>query len=187
VNPRLFTFVAGESGPWKIQEIRAVFGEGLAAAPSLDVVNGVPMGVVFPSWQLSGVTSHERYVNRAEKEQLVAVQPALGRPEATCAVLIPIRKHPRWWALTPDERRRIFEEQSHHTAIGLNHLPAVARRLHHCRDLGEAAAFDFLTWFEFAPDQAAGFDRLLAELRATPEWEYVEREVEVRVVRRTAL
>ena len=80
-----------------------------------------------------------------------------------------------------DERRAIFEEISHHTEIGLAYLPAVARRLHHCRDIGEP--FDFLTWFEFAPEHEAAFDALLAQLRATREWEFVEREAEVRLTR----
>jgi len=48
--------------------------------------------------------------------------------------------------LTQDERREIFEERSRHIATGLEYLPAVARRLHHSRDLG--GPFDFLTWFE---------------------------------------
>ena len=43
--------------------------------------------------------------------------------------------------------------------------------------------FDFLTWFEFAPEHAAAFDELVAMLRATEEWSYVEHEVDVRVVR----
>ena len=74
-----------------------------------------------------------------------------------------------------------MEEQSHHIAIGLDYLPAVARRLHHSRDLGEP--FDFLTWFEFAADDEAQFDHMLERLRATPEWRYVDREVEVRLTR----
>jgi len=81
---------------------------------------------------------------------------------------------------TEDERRAILEERSHHIAIGLEYLPAIARRLHHSRDLGEG--FDFLTWFEFAPTDAAAFDEVLARLRATEEWTYVEREVEIRLV-----
>ena len=64
--------------------------------------------------------------------------------------------------------------------IGVEALPAVARRLYHSRDLGED--FDFLTWFEFAPDDAPVFDRLLLALRATEEWRYVDREVELRLV-----
>lgn len=132
---------------------------------------------------MRGITSNERYVERAERQQLVAVQEGLGRPAATHAALIPIRKSAAWWQLTQDERRAIFEQRSQHTAIGLRYLPGVARRLHHCRDLGEDEPFDFLTWFEFAPEHAAPFEDLLAALRATPEWEFVEREVEVRLER----
>jgi hypothetical protein len=73
-------------------------------------------------WLLRGVTRNDRYVKPAEKEQLVAKQPGLGRPEADCAVLIPIRTNAKWWAMTQDERRNAFEEQSHHTATGLKYL-----------------------------------------------------------------
>jgi hypothetical protein len=59
----------------------------------------------------------------------------------------------------------------------------VARRLHHCRDLGDAEPFDFLTWFEFAPADGIAFDELLRRLRETEEWRYVEREVELRLRR----
>lgn len=57
----------------------------------------------------------------------------------------------------------------------------MARQLYHCRDLGEA--FDFVTWFEFAPEDEPAFDKLLSRLRATPEWRYVEREVDIQLVR----
>lgn len=83
-----------------------------------------------------------------------------------------------WWELPQDERRAIFEETSHHTAIGMEFLPAVARRLYHCRDIGEP--FD-LTWFEYAPEHASAFDELLNRLRVTREWDFVEREVEIRL------
>jgi chlorite dismutase len=130
---------------------------------------------------LRGVTSNERYVERHERDALSAVQEPLGRDSARCASLIPISKSDEWWGLTQDERRAIFEDRSHHIASGLEYLPAVARRLHHCRDLGEQ--FDFLTWFEFAPDAAGRFDELLGRLRATEEWAYVVREVEIRLSR----
>ena len=61
----------------------------------------------------------------------------------------------------------MLEEQSHHIAIGAKYLTAIARRPYHGHDLG--AEFDFLTWFEFAPDASAAFDDLLGKLRATPE------------------
>jgi chlorite dismutase len=132
-------------------------------------------------WALLGVVSHERYVNRREHEELAARSPSLGRPEATHAALIPIRKSDTWWALSQAERRALFEERSRHMATGLAYLPAIARRLHHSRDLGEP--FDFLTWFEFAPADDAAFDALVATLRATEEWTFVEREVDIRLSR----
>jgi hypothetical protein len=46
--------------------------------------------------------------------------------------------------------------------------------------------FDFLTWFEYPPAQEAAFNRLVAELRAIEEWKYVEREVDIRLVREEA-
>jgi len=175
-----FSFAAGDAGPWKVTRMIEVKGPGLAPASRLNVLNellpAVPAG---GRWVLRGLTSNVRYATRAEMARLEAAQPALGRPEAIQAALIPIRKSRAWWELAQDERRRIFEETSRHTAIGLEYLPAVARRLHHSRDLGEP--FDFLTWFEFAPEHSGAFDELLARLRATEEWKYVEREVEVRL------
>lgn len=174
-----YVFSAGEQGEWRVAGIDAVRGEALPAASRLRVLQGLDEAPA--AWRLRGFTSNTRYTTRTEAEYLRAVQPPLGRPGATLAALIPIRKSARWWDLAQDERRRVFEESSRHIAIGLDYLPAVARRLHHSRDLGEP--FDFLTWFEYAPVDAAVFDELLRRLRATPEWGYVEREVDVRLER----
>jgi chlorite dismutase len=115
--------------------------------------------------------------------RMQAVQAPLGRPEATRGALIPIRKNAAWWALSQDERRELFEEQSRHTSLGMRYLPAIARRLHHCRDLASDEPFDFLTLFDYAPADEAAFDDLVAELRASPEWRYVDREVDLRLER----
>lgn len=96
--------------------------------------------------------------------------------------MIPIRKNAAWWNLAQDERRAIFEDASRHTAIGMDYLPAVTRQLYHARDLGEP--FDFVTWFEYAEDHARDFEDLVSHLRTTPEWEFVEREVDIRLERR---
>jgi chlorite dismutase len=179
------TFRGGRSGAWRITALAPVTGEPLAPVASLSVVHSAAIALpLLPSqtsWRLAGVASHLRYVERAEKTQLEEVQAGLGRPEAICAALIPIRKSSAWWELTQGERRRIFEDQSHHIAATLKYLPMIARQLYHCRDLGEP--FDFLTWFEYAPDHAALFEDLVGMLRATEEWTYVEREVDVRVMR----
>lgn len=184
MNTRLFQFVGGNTGLWRVVEVNNLMGEPLLEVNRLDVVSGSKLESSFDAgWVLRGITSNERYVEREEKNTLVDKQQGLGRPEATCAALIPIRKNAAWWALTQDERRRIFEEQSKHIKIGLQYLPAIARRLHHCRDLSENEPFDFLTWFEFAPAHENDFNLMLAELRATDEWKYIDREVDIRLVR----
>ena len=156
-------------------------GEGLPNAARLAVADQGTGGADGALWSLRGVTSHARYTSRAELDALSTVQPPLGRPRARCAALIPIRKTAAWWALAQDERRAIFEERSRHIAIGLEYLPAVARRLYHGRDLGES--FDFLTLFEFAPEDRPAFEHLLARLRASEEWSFTEREVDIRLIR----
>lgn len=183
MNERLFNFVGGEIGPWHIVQFNTLIGQPLPHAQRLNIVRNLhPIPSEGASWSLRGLTSNERYTTSSEKAQLLAIQPGLGRPQATCAALIPIRKSPSWWRLAQDERRKIFEDSSHHIAKGLNYLPAVARRLHHCRDLGENEPFDFLTWFEYAPSDATAFEQLLLHLRASEEWAYVEREIDIRLI-----
>ena len=181
-NSVLVTFIAGITGDWRIDSVDAVSGGALPAAPRLSVIEGaVPTVPADAGWTLRGATSNTRYTTRSEVNGLVARQEGLHRPEATCAALIPIRKTAVWWALAQDERRAIFEEQSRHIAIGMEYLPPIARRLHHCREFGES--FDFLTWFEFAPQHADGFEALVRRLRQTAEWRFVEREVDIRLSR----
>jgi len=180
--PLRVTFVGGRSGSWRIDRIEAVRGPSLPLAGRLAILESdAEPSADAGRWAIRGVTSNERYVTRAEHDALDAIQPSLGRPEATQAALIPIRKSEDWWALPQYERRAIFEETSRHVRTGLGYLPDVARRLYHSRDLGEP--FDFLTWFEFAPAHAHAFDELARRLRTTAEWDYVEREVEIRVSR----
>jgi len=181
--PLLVAFAGGGSGPWRIDCIEAVSGEPLPSAPRLSVLEGAGAAHARhgAAWVLRGVTSNERYVTRREHDELAARQEPLGRPGSTRAALIPIKKSEAWWELAQDERRRIFEESSRHVAMGLEYLPAVARRLHHGRDLAEP--FDFLTWFEFAPEDATRFEELVQRLRTTEEWSYVEREVDLRLER----
>ena len=166
------TFRGGQSGAWRIISLAAVKGAPLAAVPRCrwwhSEAIALPLLPSQTSWRLAGVASHLRYVERAEKTQLAEVQAGLGRPEASCAALIPIRKSAAWWELTQEERRQIFEDQSHHIAASLKYLPAIARQLYHCRDLGEP--FDFLTWFEYAPEHVELFEELVGMLRATEEW-----------------
>ena len=174
------TFNAGPSGDWRIERLVAVAGDPLPAATHLSAGNETPY-TAKSSWQLRGIVSNTRYTTAHELARLNVVSPPLRRSEATCAALIPIRKSDAWWSMAQDQRRAIFEERSGHIAKSMPYLPAIARRLHHARDLGEP--FDFLTWFEYAPEHADAFEELVAELRTSEEWRYVEREVDIRLVR----
>lgn len=177
-----YSFLGGSEGPWRITSCDTVVGMPLEIVQRLDVMNMPSANLVRRSaWVLQGFTSNVRYAERHEINQLTAKQEGLNRPASSCAALIPIRKSPEWWAKSQEERRAIFEAQSRHTEIGLTYLPEIARQLHHSRDLGEP--FDFLTWFEFAPEHTPAFNDLVSQLRASKEWEYVEREVDIRLVR----
>ncbi|CAG9249477.1 chlorite dismutase family protein [Paraburkholderia caribensis] len=184
MNPRLFSFVGGSGGPWEVTSTSAIAGETLEVVEKIAVIAGLaePQGGEA-SWILQGATSNERYVTLEEKRRLVSVQAGLGRKEATLGALIPIRKSQDWWELPQGERRAILAENSRHIEIGLDYLPPIARRLFHCRDLTEDQPFDFLTWFEFEPMYEQAFDELVARLRDTPEWKFVDREVDIRLRR----
>jgi len=181
-GPLFVAFVAGPTGRWKIDSVKPVIGETLPQADRLDIVESSELqSGLFGGWVLRGVTSNTRYSNNSEVQAMQARQEGLGRPQATRAALVPIRKTPRWWGLGQDERRAIFEEQSHHISMSIEYLPWISRRLHHSRELAEP--FDFLTWFEYAPEHAGAFEDLVNKLRATREWTYVDREVDIRLSR----
>ncbi len=179
MNTRLAYFIGGNTGPWRIREIQTIIGLPLPHADRL-ALSIEPPTTPCP-WVLRGVRSNERYTTAEEKSHLEAKQEGLGRPDSTRAALIPIKKKTEWWLLSQDQRRAIFKEQSQHTSIGLRYLPSIARRLHHCRDLGTDEPFDFLTWFEFRPEDEPAFDELLGLMRQSREWEFIEREVDIRL------
>ena len=184
--PLPVTFVGGDAGPWSVDQMGAVRGDALPEVRRVAIHEGADSArLASARWVLRGVVSHERYVNAEEHKALAALQAPLGRASSTAATLIPIRKSAGWWQLAQDQRRAIFEDRSRHISRSLPYLPRIARRLHHSRDLGEA--FDFVTWFEFEPMDRPAFDELAAALRATEEWTYVEREVEIRLTRRPRL
>jgi hypothetical protein len=178
----LTRFLGGTTGQWRVLRTRVVTGAGLAPVVRLAIVDpGNALPVEAADWVLRGVASYERYVTRPERQLLTARQERLGRPHATRAALIPIAKSATWWDLTQDERRAVLETRSGHIRTGARYLPAVARQLYHCRDLGEP--FDFLTWFEYAPRDEGAFDELVGLLRDSEEWQFVEREIDMRLER----
>jgi hypothetical protein len=178
----LHTFVGGTAGRWGVERIQVIAGQALRSVTRLSIFEGNQAATLEGSiWLLRGVTSYERYLHKMERSALVVQQAELGRLEATRAALIPIKKSTAWWELAQDERRAIFIERSHHITLGLKYVARIARRLYHGYELGEP--FDFLTWFEYAPEEAGAFEELVGSLRGTEEWTYVEREVDIRLAR----
>ena len=181
LGDRLVRFVGGKTGIWRVLAIYPVQGDALLPVERIAVCRGEEPSPPESQWTLSGVISNIRYVERPEQQELTLKQAPLGRLEATMAALIPIRKTEAWWNLTQEERRDIFEKKSHHIAEGVRYLPSVARQLYHSRDIGES--FDFLTWFEYAPEHSEAFEELVRTLRKTEEWQFVDREIDIRLMR----
>lgn len=178
----LFSYVGGTTGPWQVTQATTRCGAILPIASHVRITTGqldrVPAGT---AWILSGVVSNSRYVAREEIDPFLLNGVSSGRSEASCAAIIPIRKSPEWWRLAHDERREIVAARRWHLSSGLKFLPAIARRLRHGRELGEN--FDFVTWFEYAPQDSSIFEEMLWALRASEEWQYVDREIDIRLIR----
>jgi len=182
-SPRLTYFVGGDAGEWQVTSHRVLTGPDIAQVARVRIISGAKPVTARATWELRGVATNDRYTTHAEKQDLVSRQAPIGRPEATRAALILLRKNDDWWKLAQDERRAILEEQSHHIAIGMRYLPAIARKLLHCRDLGAEEPFDFLGLLDFAPKDEAALNDMLVELRMTLEWSFMEREIDIRLSR----
>lgn len=177
----IFDFIGATAGEWKVTSMTTLKGNPITSVSHLKKVPSDLTQTETGVWTLKGIISNLRYTKKEDKDKLVAIQEDLGRPNATLAAFIPIRKSEAWWNLAQDERRKIMENKSQHTQTGMKYLPAIARKLFHSRDIGEA--FDFLTWFEYAPADADAFEELLVALRKTEEWTYVDREIDIRLVK----
>lgn len=175
------TIIGGLNGEWTVRSQETISGAPLAPVTHISIKPIDDPWTFAGRWKLQGVVSNVRYVEKAERVELLSRQEGLGRPEATYASLMPIKKTAAWWELTQDERREIFEDKSKHIVANMKYLPAIARQLYHSRDLGEE--FDFLTWFEFHPQYEAFFNEMIAAFRETLEWKFVEREIDFRFSR----
>ena len=175
----IFDFIGNDSGEWKVTSMETLKGYPIESVSHLTKVSSNLAQTQTGIWTLKGIISNLRYTEKKDKDKLIAVQEDLSRPNASLAAFIPIRKNEAWWNLAQDERRKIMENKSQHTQTGMKYLPAIARKLFHSRDIGEP--FDFLTWFEYAPTDADAFEELLVALRKTEEWNYVDREIDIRL------
>jgi hypothetical protein len=146
-----------------------------------------------------GRTQHVVYTTADQKTvldarsrpELAAGTASTGQGRAPRAVIIPLRKRAEWWRLAQDQRQASFHTgapgvpgggHGPHTAIGLEYVDRIFRRLYHSRHLGVPLTYDFVTYFEFDAGQEDIFRALLAALRdpvKNPEWAQVEWEHEI--------
>jgi hypothetical protein len=159
-------FVAGFEGLWLIEGMTAPVGEPLAPAARLSVVEGTSAAVAEGRGVLRGVVAGQGEDARAD-------QLPLGRAEARCATLLAVRMSPTWWERAEEDRRAL--------SANIEHGPAISRRIHRARSRDEP--FDVLTWFEYAPEVQSEANQVMARLRDSEEWTFVEREVDIRVIR----
>jgi hypothetical protein len=152
--------------------------------PRLDVAAGSvspqPLGT---KWLLRGITSNERYVVREERivswrsSQVWVEQGHLCRPDPYPEKPLMVGTGSR---RTPED----FEEQSRHSHWAPI-SPCCGPSSPPLWDLGESEPFDFLTWFEYSPSDEPGFNRLLAELRASVGGS-MSTEIDIRLVHEPA-
>ncbi|HEU0122088.1 MAG TPA: chlorite dismutase family protein [Bryobacteraceae bacterium] len=131
--------------------------------------------------QLGGTAGAAQYTDPAAP---TAAANGLGPLPAPCrAVLIPLRKSKSWWDLDASSRRAYFHASPthpNHTDVAAPYIKQIHRRLFHAR--GTTPDYDFLTYFEFLPQDESAFRKLLAALRdvrRNPEWNYIDREWEI--------
>lgn len=170
-------FAGGSHGNWHVKSMITHRGKPLPMVSHLNVGTENGLYLSDTSWIIEGATSHLHYTTQKESVALKAVSHEHKDMILPHVVAIFIRKSDDWWQLAQDERRKIFEEISKHTTLGLAALPEIWRTLYHARDLSQE--FDFITWFEFTTSAAERFNHVLNQLRQSEEWHYVDREIEL--------
>src|SRR5438093_11915783 len=139
MEPLLVTFAGGSSGLWRVERIEAV--RGAAAFPSRTACcdrrarRKDPGGLRLDPAR----GNKQRTLRRRRRARRAGRPPAVPRA-AGGDVARPLREDLLSLLLRqvpPAFRIRDGDERSARTRIGLEYLPAVARRLHHGRDLAE--------------------------------------------------
>ena len=128
------------------------------------------------SWVLEGVRSDEATRSAGAR---VAGQNAAGAggPGHDCAgarIPIPLQARLRGGSWNKTSAARSSRSARTTSRLARSYLPAIARRpLPRARELG--GPFNFLTWFEFAPENVRRLRPAgLVRLRETDEWRYVD-------------
>jgi len=71
IMDNIFDFVGGDSGQWKVKEIKVVIGDSLENVPYLKIVPSSATKSDEGVWKLKGVRSNLRYSEKNEEDKLV--------------------------------------------------------------------------------------------------------------------
>ncbi|MCU0417141.1 MAG: hypothetical protein MUE33_08140 [Cytophagaceae bacterium] len=99
MSPNTFNFIGGDTRLWKVIQMNTLCGAPLDPVPFIHQLPFDAQPAAQGAWNLTGFTSNIRCTEKEEREKLVAIQADLGRPSATHAAMIPIKKSNEWWAL----------------------------------------------------------------------------------------
>jgi hypothetical protein len=181
VTENLFHYIGGTTGSWRVSTIASISGMPLPPVTHIDIAHGAldraPAGA---NWVLHCIASNTRFVTREEPRRLPSDPPRMGRFSESCAALVLVRKSRGWWNLGLSEQQQMLEVPSRNIRGRLSFLPAMMRRMQYRTNVREP--FDFVTWFEYAPQDASIFDDLVTAMRSSEDWHYVEREIVIKMV-----
>ncbi|MCS3743301.1 hypothetical protein [Rhizobium sp. BK661] len=92
-EPQSDGFIGGNEGEWAVVSQRSLLGPPIAAVSRVAMLSGNSQAdAADAAWILRGVATNDRHTTRDEKRSLVEKQAPMGRPEATRAALILLRK-----------------------------------------------------------------------------------------------
>lgn len=191
--------LSGESrlDRYLVQEVRSIRGETpLMIFPGTGLIrieSGAPMRLAGHRpegaggrFSLRAVVQHLHYAGRREwmdLKRIACPEPVVSA--GTAAVLVPVGKSAEWWKLAQDERQILFQKTARHEGhLGIcrRYADRIFQRLYHSRHIDPEARHDFLAYFEFDEADAPDFRKMISELRdirANPEWLYVDFECEI--------
>ncbi len=163
-----------------VTNVRGAALEGIEPGLSFARIES-SVGLPDGAGDLVAVTQHLGYTRAAERAELA---PATSPGADAHVVIIPITKSAAWWELAHDERDQLFRgagTSEGHVNVGRPVAKQILRKLYHGRGV-PGAGWDFLTYFEFAPELEGEFRALVSGLRdpaRNPEWRHVEREADI--------
>lgn len=181
-DEKIFHYVGGTSGPWRITKIDTQIGLPLRAASHVDINVGPLASQPFnASWILRGVASSTRFITRDDASEFTLTSSPSHQSQTPCAALILIRRCYEWWNLDKAERTEFQKDREDLLHTNVPFFSTIAKRFQFQRKRNES--FDFMAWIEYEASDAALLDEIASTFRRSREWFFVDREIDIRMER----